>query len=300
MEHISPLKETSSHPLQFEPMPHHGDHRFMETPVMAAAETMLFITNACCPMNTVTDPVCMTDAVFLKFIPIAEITPKPESGRTVSFTIEITPQPDQSLQVALVALTHSRKLGLTRSKTHLELSLTHHKIPENARPSGSPKKALCEVSADRIYNDLIRFGPAFQNLHKKLRIGQRRIDGVVWSGGKAIVNRLPDVLGSPFPFDAAMQAACVWGQFFQGIVAFPEGFAQRIIYQKTRPETHYRIRLALRKADADQFLCDGWIMTSEGAVCEAFYGLSMRDLSRGRLKVPSWVERLNPKKPENQ
>ena len=256
---------------------------------MAAAEAMLFMTDACRPIHRMTEPVCIRDAAFLKFIPIADITPRPESRRIVSFVLETAPGPDQTVQAALVARTHSRKLGATRSKTHLTLSLSHQSLPEPAPPSRLENSGPAEVSSDRIYADLIRFGPAFQNLRQKLFLGRHWIEGTVWGGEENILNHLPDVLGSPFPFDAAMQAACVWGQYFNGIVAFPEGLAQRFIYRKTQPGRLYRICLALRKIAVDHFRCDGWIMTSAGGVCEAFMGLNMRDLSRGRLKVPSWV-----------
>ena len=48
-----------------------------------------------------------------------------------------------------------------------------------------------------------------------------------------------NLLGSPFPLDAAMHAACVWGQRFAGIVSFPVGFEKRIIYQKTKKGDDY-------------------------------------------------------------
>jgi hypothetical protein len=293
MAHISPLNRPSRIPLHFRPLNHHGDHHFMETPVMAAAETMLYIAGACRPPEKAAKSLHITNALFLKFIPIADATADPDSGHTVSFAVETTLCPDQSVRAALVSRSRSRRLGVTRSKTHVTLSLTHRHLPACPPPEKAKESALGEVNSGQIYKDLIHFGPAFQNLRKTLRLGRHWIHGTVWGGGDATVSPLPDVLGSPFPFDAAMQAACIWGQYFLGIVAFPEGVAQRLIYRRTRPQALYRIRLALRETDADHYWCDGWIMDSAGAVYEAFLGLKMRDLSRGRLKVPTWVERLN-------
>ena len=38
------------------------------------------------------------------------------------------------------------------------------------------------------------------------------------------------LLGSPFAFDAAMHAACIWGQRFAGVVPFPVGFDGRRVH----------------------------------------------------------------------
>jgi len=44
--------------------------------------------------------------------------------------------------------------------------------------------------------------------------------------------------------DAAVHAACCWGQRYAGIVAFPVGFAERIIYRKTKKEGKYMSKIA--------------------------------------------------------
>jgi len=41
-------------------------------------------------------------------------------------------------------------------------------------------------------------------------------------------------LGSPFPLDAAMHAACVWGQRFGGIVPFSCCFEKRVILSEDK------------------------------------------------------------------
>ena len=97
------------------------------------------------------------------------------------------------------------------------------------------------------------------------------------------------MLGSPFPLDAAMHAACVWGQRFSGIVPFPTGFEKRIIYQKTKKKGVYLGRVVPVNIKPDSMIFDAWIYDSDGVIYESVSGIQMRDVSQGRLKPPDWI-----------
>ena len=90
------------------------------------------------------------------------------------------------------------------------------------------------VDRGKIYPDLVAFGPFYRN-----------VAGLHLTPGGAVAEiRTPadeagpppaGLLGSPFALDAAFHVACVWGQRFAGIVAFPVAVDRRRIVAATRP-----------------------------------------------------------------
>jgi len=48
-----------------------------------------------------------------------------------------------------------------------------------------------------------------------------------------------NLLVSPFPPDAKIHAACVWGQRLTGAIPFPTGFEKGFIYKKTKEGGSY-------------------------------------------------------------
>jgi len=147
----------------------------------------------------------------------------------------------------------------------------------------------CETFSPRtIYEELVPFGPSFKNIASPVR---------VWEGGVIAWIQCPEVLlgigsevlGSPFALDAAFHAACVWGQRYAGIVAFPVGFEKRRVFSKTRAGERYRVYGLPVSRNESEFIFDLWLWDAEGRLCEAVTGLWMRDVSRGRLRPPGWL-----------
>ena len=93
-----------------------------------------------------------------------------------------------------------------------------------------------------------------------------------------------DLLGSPFPLDAALHAACVWGQRFADIVPFPAGFEKRIIYQKTKKGDAYIGRVVPVNINHNSLIFDAWIYDLNGTIYESISGIQMRDMSQGRMQ----------------
>jgi len=107
------------------------------------------------------------------------------------------------------------------------------------------------VPSTTIYRDLVPFGRAYQNIVGDLSVSPEGAVAYLSGGGNEADE---DLLGSPFPLDAAMHAACVWGQRFSGIVAFPVGFEKRIIYQKTKKGGAYLGRVVPVKVNHESLI----------------------------------------------
>jgi hypothetical protein len=139
------------------------------------------------------------------------------------------------------------------------------------------------VPSTAIYRELVPFGTAYQNIVGDLSVSPEGALAYI-SGGGNEANE--DLLGSPFPLDAAMHAACFWGQRFTNIVSFPVGFEKRIIYKKTKKGGVYLGRIVPVNVRQNSLIFDVWIYDSEGTICESVSGIQMRDVSQGRLILP--------------
>jgi hypothetical protein len=159
-----------------------------------------------------------------------------------------------------------------------------------AHPFGDLEKLEGEcikIPAAAIYSVLVPFGRAYQNITGELSVSRAGALGNI-SGGDAPSD--DDLLGSPFPFDAAMHMACAWAQRFTDVVPFPIGFAKRIIYSKTKKGVGYLGRIVPASFTPKTLVFDAWIFDPEGAVCEVIVGIKMVDVSQGRVKPPAWIK----------
>jgi hypothetical protein len=143
------------------------------------------------------------------------------------------------------------------------------------------------VPSTTIYRDLVPFGTAYQNIVGDLSVSPEGALAYLSGGGNEADE---DLLGSPFPLDAAMHAACVWGQRFGGIVPFPTGFEKRVIYQKTKKGGAYLGRIVPVKVNHESLIFDAWIYDLDGIMFESISGIQMRDVSQGRLLPPDWIK----------
>ena len=98
------------------------------------------------------------------------------------------------------------------------------------------------------------------------------------------------MIGSPFPLDAALHAACTWGQRYAGVVAFPVGFTERTIYRKTKKEGKYIGRIIPVDVSREPLIFDALIYDLDGIIHESVSGIQMRDVSQGRLRPPNWIK----------
>jgi hypothetical protein len=143
------------------------------------------------------------------------------------------------------------------------------------------------VPADSVYRELVPFGPAFKNIIGDLSLSPEGALAYLSGGNQVIAD---EILGSPFPFDAAMHAACVWAQRYSNVVPFPIGFTKRVIYQKTDKGKTYLGRIVPVQFAVEPFIFNAWIFDLQGNICEKIEGLQMSDVSNGRRKPPAWIK----------
>jgi hypothetical protein len=156
-------------------------------------------------------------------------------------------------------------------------------IPDDPTPISGP---MFRVSADRLYEELVPFGPAYRNVKGDVFLAERAISATV-SGGDHPEAEGP--LGSPFPLDAAMHAACAWGQRYRNRVVFPIGFDRREIFAPTRTGESYLCRIAPLTDEGVVLRFDIRLYGCDGRPVEVIRGLSMRDIFGGRMTPPAWV-----------
>ena len=138
-----------------------------------------------------------------------------------------------------------------------------------------------------VYRELVPFGAAYQNIISDLSVSSEGALAYI-SGGNNEADE--DLLGSPFPFDALMHAACVWGQRFSGIVSFPVGFEKRVIYQKTKKREEYLGRVVPVSVTRESLVFNAWIYDKNDVMCESISGIKMMDVTRGRMRPPDWIK----------
>ena len=180
--------------------------------------------------------------------------------------------------------------GMTRLIRALELEWA-----EPDRQLGGPGWPMPEpptggevrrIAAERIYKELVPFGPAFQSLQGELALADDT------GCGRVLALPAPDLagaecLGAPLPLDGAMHAACVHGQQFADFVPFPVSFALRRIRRPVQPGECCEVRLRLVRREADSLCYDLWLLR-DGTVCEEVRSLMMRDVSGGKIRSPVW------------
>lgn len=219
-------------------------------------------------------PLAMTDVSFPRFLPADEID-------RCAFEIAVEAS-DGALRATLtsrIALVGDMR----RSRVHAEVTLG----APIAQPPRPPADLACafELPAERVYRELIPFGPRYCNLRGTVRLGP---SGGVGRVRSPVPPRHPPPLAScPYLFDAAMHLACVWGQRYAGIVAYPTGFLARVLTKPT-PAGERRCIVVPTRIEPRRLLCNLWFIDEEGEVCDAVIGLAMSPLAAG-APPPAWI-----------
>jgi phosphopantetheinyl transferase len=265
---------------------HLADHHFMGTPVLPAVEAMEILAAEAAAAESITSVELLTDIEFNKFLPL---DPRREM---MELRAQIHPVAQGRVRATLVTRTRSPKAAITRTKDHAAVTFGPTADDPYAVPLdvAAAPEGVCEtVHRDRIYRELVPFGPAYCN-----------IAAPVWLSCDGALARIqcPDLpacsgtrhLGSPFALDAAFHAACVWGQHYARMVAFPVAIDQRRILRPTKPNGTYYGRIVPVQTGPGMLIFDIWLMDRSGNICEVVQGVRMRDVSQGRLQPPRWIE----------
>jgi hypothetical protein len=263
-----------------------GDHCFEGRAVLPAVEAVRVVAAAVRDFRLETAISWMTAARFDKFLFLEP------GSRQIAAQVDLAVHANGDITAGLLTRSRAPKVAITRVKEHAKLCFPIIK-PDAPRPAVQRLSVLegkcVEIPANVIYRELVPFGPAYHNIRDGVQLAE--------SGALAEIG-LPaagdDVgpaqeLGSPFALDAAFHAACVWGQRYAGIVAFPVGFEQRVVTKPTIAGQTCNCRIIPVKKSPDLLVFDIWIYDRNGSLFETVSGVRMRDVSAGRMKPPDWI-----------
>ena len=274
-------------------LPELADHSIQGKATVPAAWLLDLLVRTATEQNTdqaaspATFPLVMREALFPRFLPTDEV-----GQCTFEVALDDVDAKDAQARTR-VTLTSRIALagGICRTRTHAAVTLGGQ-MTTLPLPMATIDCDL-ELSAERAYAELIPFGPRYRNLRGAIRLG--RAGGTGWVGSPEPAGPQPSRAGCPHLFDSAMHLACLWGQRYAGIVAYPTGFSARAI---TLPLAHGQRRCivvpksvsgSVGLADSSRALTfDLWLTDENHRVCDAIVGLAMVPLTRG-AQPPAWI-----------
>jgi hypothetical protein len=284
MEIVPRLNQKKRYAWDIEVYSYLQDHHIEGKVVLPAVEVLIVLAGVAKINFRQVNISYLRKARFFRFLSIS-----PDARRLEMFVdIETT---DDGVIASLLTSVKSKTGTISRTVEHARV--------EFAAADSAPSPMLLPIAVKKlggncinvpsttIYRELVPFGTAYQNIVGDLSVSPEGALAYVSGGGNEADE---DLLGSPFPLDAAMHAACVWGQRFSGIVPFPTGFEKRVIYHKTKKGGAYLGRVVPVKVNHESLIFDVWIYDSDGVIYESVSGVQMRDVSQGRMRPPEWIK----------
>ncbi len=284
MDIVPKINKKARYSFNIEVSPYLRDHRFEGKAILPAVETLIALAHTVklnFPQMRIN---CLSKASFPRFLFI-----EPETQR-LPVWVDLEDVGDDRMTAVLLTSMKSKRSGIGRTLEHARVEFA---ADDSAPCPAAPFQILerlegkcIRVPAATIYRELVPFGTAYQNILGDLVISP---EGALadLSGGNYEAEEA--LLGSPFPLDGAMHAACVWGQRFSGTIPFPTGIEKRVIYQKTKKGGRYLGRVVPVNVNRESLTFDAWIYDLNGVLCEAVSGIKMRDVTQGRLHPPEWI-----------
>ncbi len=282
---LSQVNKKTRYPSEVEVSPYLRDHSLEGKVVLPSVEAVIALAHVVKLHFPQVNINCLLRASFPHFLFIA-----PEVQRLPVF-VDIENAGNHSITAVLLTSMKSKTGAISRALEHARVEFsTDDSASCPAAPFCVVEKLEGEcvsVPAATIYRELVPFGTAYQNIIGDLAVSPEGALACL-SGGNYEAD--DNLLGSPFPLDAAIHAACVWGQRFSHVVAFPTGFEKRLIYQKTKKGGTYLGRVVPVQVGQESLVFDAWIYDLDGTIYETLSGLRMQDVSQGRLHPPQWIE----------
>lgn len=252
------------------------DHFFGGKIVFPAVETMLLLAARALAAHPEIDIRVMENVRFAKFLEL------PEGASSVSAVVECFACTDGRVQVKLLSRIQFK--ALSRLKEHGEIFFPL--VKENNRstrnnidpaPLTGP---VTEINAEQLYRELVPFGPNYHTLQETLYLSERGAWGRLKAPMLPLSEPIQEIIGSPFPLDGALHAACVLGQQAVDFVPFPVGFDRRIISRPTQPGHCYVTKVIPVSRTSDELVFDLAIFDNDGQIYETVTGVRMRDVSK--------------------
>jgi len=254
------------------------DHCFGGRPVLPAVESLLLLAEAARKRYPELDVCKMAGARFARFLEI------PDNGQHIEAALELQEQENGIVRAGLYT---KRRIGrFFRQVEHAAVCFGGEVRVACGRSYAVEQPFI--VSGERMYKELIPFGPSYRNVIDAEIVsanGCARLHTPGFPLGKAVAD-----LGSPFLLDSAFHVACVWGQRFAGFVPFPVGFKYRSILSPALPGREYRAVLEVVVGRGNELEFDIDLVDAAGEPVEQVRGIRMRDVSGGRMKAPDWVQ----------
>lgn len=266
--------------------PYLRDHCFDGKAIFPAVEALITLASSVRSHHPQTVLNHLTNARFSRILAIEP------AGERQDVQIEIEAQAC-GVNASLLTSIQIKNSTIHRTLEHARVTFVQNiALPEpemSFRKAQKLETACIHIPAVSIYRELVPFGLSYRNIIGDLSISpEGALADVSGGGGEAD----DSFLGSPFVLDATMHAACVWGQRFTGIVPFPVGFDERIIYMPTRKGATYLSRIVPVDVSNDSLIFDAWIFDQNGTICESIESLRMRDITRGRMRPPGWIKEM--------
>jgi hypothetical protein len=266
-------------PLAIKVQPWFQDHSVGGRIVLPAVETMLLLASECLQAYPLIDVRVMEDVRFGKFLEI------PNDAMELQTWFEHTTAPQGHTRAKLLSQT---QLGtMTRIKEHGEILFSLNKVSNQPSSVNDPSPhagPVMKISAEDLYRNLVPFGPHYHSLQDTFYFSGCQAWGELKAPELPFTHAVQTQLGSPFPLDGAMHAACVLGQQFVNFPPFPVGFAKRVIVRPTQPGARYATRVVMTARTPDELIFDAQIFNSKGQLYETVTGIRMRDVSRAIKK----------------
>ena len=205
------------------------DHRFEGAAILPAVEMLQHMARAVQSHFPSACTTSMNHAAFDRFL---RIDP---ACTVINAYCSLVMEENGSILATLTTAGKVGKSSVTRIKEHAAVCFSAPALPVSqtlAGALGAYHLPGFEIPACRLYGELVPFGPAFQSVQDRVTLTE--------SAAFARVYALDHPgtwgpLGSPFPLDGSLHAACAWAQRYCGIVAFPVGFVERVIVQPIVP-----------------------------------------------------------------
>jgi hypothetical protein len=263
------------------------DHHVGDLAVLPAVEALQNVARSK-PATWGADPCRQARAVFHHLLEI-----DPGAGEIPALH-EHARYADGRCFSRLTTLRSGSHLKFTRRMEHVSVLFMPQGLEEagcGTDPATDPDDAgmsgpMFTVSNGRLYDELVPFGPAYRNVRGDVSLAEGGVSATV-SGGD--FPEAAGLLGSPFPLDAAMHAACAWGQRYRNRVVFPIGFDRRDILAPTRAGETYSCRITPLSDEGAVLRFDVRLYGRDRRPVEVIRGLKMRDIFGGKLIPPAWV-----------
>ena len=269
-------------PLEIPVHPFLFDHCFDGKVILPAAAMLQHLAAALCSQAPPAQAQHMTKASFDHFLHIDFCPP------CIEATNELIFYENGSISSALLTV-GKMKSGITRAKKHASVcfpAAAPQPVALAADRDALPAENSFTLSSHRLYAELVPFGPAFQTVQGDVLLFEKGARALVYAPEYSGAS---GPLGSLFPFDGALHAACAWSQRFCGIVAFPVRFDERVIVKPIAPGETALCRIIPVSLHEGVVRFDVLLYDLKGEHREKVKGLAMKDISGGRMTPPAWI-----------